>query len=213
MQIDWSNIETVLLDMDGTILDLHFDNYFWLQHMPSAYAAKHEMTKAEADAILLPMLREYAGKLEWYCVNFWEDKLDLDIMALKQEVAHKIAYRPTAEQFLSRCSQHTEDVRLITNAHRKVLEMKIGLTRLDQYFSALYCSHELDAPKEDQDFWHRLQKLEGFDPDTTLFVDDSESVLDAANDYGIKHIFSIAKPDSKKARAQASRYHMIDEFV
>lgn len=213
MQIDWSNIKTVLLDMDGTILDLHFDNYFWLQHMPNAYAAKYEMTKAEADEILLPMLKQYAGTLEWYCVNFWEDKLDLDIMSLKREVAHKIAFRPAAEQFLNKCGEHTEDVRLITNAHRKVLDMKIGLTQLDQYFSALYCSHELDAPKEDAEFWHRLQKLEGFDPSTTLFVDDSESVLDAANAYGIKHIFSIAKPDSQNLRTAPSRYHMIEEFI
>lgn len=199
--------------MDGTILDLHFDNYFWLQHMPSAYAAKYEMSKAEADEILLPMLKQYAGTLDWYCVNFWEDKLDLDIMSLKQEVAHKIAFRPTAEEFLNKCGEHTEDVRLITNAHRNVLEMKIGLTQLDQYFSTLYCSHELDAPKEDVEFWHRLQKLEGFDPSTTLFVDDSESVLDAANDYGIKHIFSIAKPDSQNLRSAPSRYHMIEEFI
>lgn len=213
MQINWSNIKTVLLDMDGTILDLHFDNYFWLQHMPNAYAAKYKMSKSEADELLLPMLKQYAGTLDWYCVNFWQQKLDLDIMALKREVAHKIAYRPAAQQFLAKCNQQTEDVRLITNAHRKVLDMKIGLTQLDQYFSTLYCSHEFDAPKEQADFWHRLQKVEEFDPSTTLFVDDSESVLDAANDYGIKHIYSIAKPDSQNTRAVDSRYQMIKDFI
>ena len=41
---DWENIETVLLDMDGTLLDLHFDNHFWLQHVPVCYAEKHGLS-------------------------------------------------------------------------------------------------------------------------------------------------------------------------
>ncbi|MCP4043692.1 MAG: haloacid dehalogenase, partial [Gammaproteobacteria bacterium] len=32
--INWNSIHTVLLDMDGTLLDLHFDNQFWLEHVP-----------------------------------------------------------------------------------------------------------------------------------------------------------------------------------
>ncbi|MGB5279222.1 MAG: haloacid dehalogenase, partial [Gammaproteobacteria bacterium] len=27
---DLTDIDTVLLDLDGTLLDLHFDNHFWL---------------------------------------------------------------------------------------------------------------------------------------------------------------------------------------
>ena len=38
--IDWNAINTVLLDMDGTILDLHFDNYFWKEYVPQKYAEK-----------------------------------------------------------------------------------------------------------------------------------------------------------------------------
>jgi putative hydrolase of the HAD superfamily len=213
MQIDWSNIQTVMLDMDGTILDLHFDNHFWLQHMPTAYAAKHNIDKYEADQILLPMLKKFAGTLDWYCVNFWQDTLELDIMALKREVAHKIAYRPEAEFFLGQCKQKTDDLRLITNSHRQVLDLKIEHTKLDRYFSVMHCSHELEAPKEDLEFWQRLQKLQQFDPTTTLFIDDSESVLNAAHDYGIKHIYSIAKPDSQIDRAEPSRFQMIERFV
>ncbi|HBT55971.1 MAG TPA: haloacid dehalogenase, partial [Pseudomonas sp.] len=33
--LNWNAIDTVLLDMDGTLLDLHFDNHFWLEHMPA----------------------------------------------------------------------------------------------------------------------------------------------------------------------------------
>ena len=29
--IDWQSIDDVLLDMDGTLLDLHYDATFWLK--------------------------------------------------------------------------------------------------------------------------------------------------------------------------------------
>ena len=41
--IDWDSIDTVLLDMDGTLLDLHFDNYFWTEHLPDIYSRKHQL--------------------------------------------------------------------------------------------------------------------------------------------------------------------------
>ena len=68
MKIDWSNIETVLLDMDGTLLDLHFDNYFWKTHVPIIYARKNDITPEQAFEKLLPHFQQHMGTLEWYCV-------------------------------------------------------------------------------------------------------------------------------------------------
>lgn len=213
MTFDWNNIDTVLLDMDGTLLDLHFDSHFWLEHMPRNWASKHQMEFGLAREKLSNMLNHHVGTLNWYCVDFWSDALDLDIMALKQEVAHKISYRPTAQSFLERCQQESQDVRLITNAHRKVLDLKIGKTGIDQYFHHMLCSHELDYPKENPHFWHRLQELNGFDPTRTLFIDDTESVLESAEQFGIKHLYSIAKPDSQAQRKAPSRFPMLDRLA
>ncbi|NND00481.1 MAG: GMP/IMP nucleotidase [Gammaproteobacteria bacterium] len=213
MKIDWSKITTVLLDMDGTLLDLHFDNYFWLQHLPDIYSSKMQISRADAMQVLESLMRQHHATLNWYCVDFWSQKLNLDIMLHKAEVAHKISYRPQAECFLELCQSQVDDLRLITNGHREVLKLKIELTELDRYFDEMVCSHELGAPKEQQEFWHELQKLKAFDPDTTLFIDDSEAVLDTANDYGIRHIYSIAKPDSEKLRDQDSKYHMLESFL
>ena len=43
-ELDWTSIDTVLLDMDGTLLDLRFDNWFWQEHVPDALreGARHE---------------------------------------------------------------------------------------------------------------------------------------------------------------------------
>lgn len=212
MQIDWKNIDTVLLDMDGTLLDLHFDNHFWQEHVPAVWAAKEGLAVQEAKEKLAPLFRHHMGTLNWYCVDFWTDLLDIDIMQHKLEVAHKIAYRPSAQAFLTRCQAESEDVRLITNAHRKVLDLKILHTQIDRYFDHMHCSHELEHPKEQRAFWEALQKIKPFDPQRTLFVDDSEPVLDAANEYGIGHVYSIKKPDSQVERTRNSRFRMIEHF-
>jgi len=213
MQIDWSQIKTVLLDMDGTLLDLHFDNYFWRTHVPQVYAQKNGISEIHASDKIMPLFERYMGTLEWYCVDFWSTQLGFDIMQHKEEITHKIAYRPNAQAFLEKCRQEVDDLRLITNAHRKVLNLKIQHTQIDQYFDSLHCSHELEHPKEQQQFWHNLNALESFDPQTTLFLDDSESVLESADKFGIKHIYSIAKPDSQNEREAASRFPMIGTFT
>ena len=39
--LPWPEIHTVLLDMDGTLLDLRFDNHFWRELVPERYAERH----------------------------------------------------------------------------------------------------------------------------------------------------------------------------
>ena len=51
--IDWKTITTVFLDMDGTLLDLYFDNYFWHEHVPLRFSQKHSMALDDAKQKLL----------------------------------------------------------------------------------------------------------------------------------------------------------------
>jgi len=213
MQYDWKNIDTVLLDMDGTLLDLHFDNYFWLEHIPAVWAQNNGLELKDARSTIFALMKEHAGTLNWYCVDFWSHSLKLDIMELKAEVSHKIGYRPLAEEFLKRCRKECNDVRMVTNAHRKILDLKISKTGIDQYFDELLCSHELDLPKENPEFWVRLNQKKSFNPQRTLFLDDNERVLESAETHGIKHLYSIAAPDSVQQRKARSRFHMLVDLI
>lgn len=210
--LPWNAIDTVLLDMDGTLLDLHFDNHFWLQHLPQRYAEHHGISRALADAELLPLFREHAGTLNWYCTDFWSRELNLSIRDLKREVAHLIALRPDADTFISALRAAGKQVVLITNAHRDSLSLKLERIELAPYFDRLISSHDYGFPKEDQQFWFALQQDFAFSPARTLFIDDSLPILRSAQRYGIAHLRAISHPDSRLGAKPSEEFIAIEDY-
>jgi putative hydrolase of the HAD superfamily len=192
----WDEIDTVLLDMDGTLLDLRFDNYFWLEILPERYARRHELSLEAARATLAPRFVAKQGTLDWYCIDFWSRELSLDIAELKREACAAVRFLPGAERFLQALHERRRDPVLVTNAHRGVLEIKAAQTGLARYFRRIVSSHDFGVPKEHPGFWSQLQEQLAFDPARCLFVDDSLPVLNAARTHGIGQIFAITRPDS-----------------
>lgn len=195
--LNWKKINFVILDMDGTLLDLHFDNYFWQTHIPSKYAKAHNVSLKEAQDYLNIETSKVSGEIEWYCLDYWTDKLDLPIVELKKEIKHKIALRPDTLPFLDALRQANKKVVLVTNAHPDSLSLKVERTELDKHIDLLISTHNYGVTKESQTLWQKLQADLKFDNDTTLFVDDSLTILDSAKKFGIKHLLSVANPDSK----------------
>lgn len=195
--VDWSQIDTVLLDMDGTLLDLYFDNHFWLHHLPAAYASAQNMSLLDAKQQLATRFAAEQGTLNWYCLDFWTEELNLDIPALKQEIVYLIRPRPGALDFLRAIKDSHKEAWLVTNAHRKSLSIKLAHTPLSALCDRIISSHDYRFPKESPDFWKTLQVQEPFNPERTLFIDDSESVLRSAESFGIVQLLTIAQPDSQ----------------
>ena len=214
--INWDSIDTVLLDMDGTLLDLHFDNYFWLDHLPRLYAEKHGIPEADATSALHGRFDGRQGTLDWYSLDYWSAQLDMDVPSLKQELRHMIRLRPHALEFLQRLHAGPREVVLVTNAHRKTLDIKMAQVDITPWFDRMVVSHDLAAPKEDQAFWHALQALHPFNPARTLLIDDTESVLQSAHDYGIAHLLTLLQPDSQLQKRLDTRFpgiHHFDEIM
>jgi HAD superfamily hydrolase (TIGR01509 family) len=210
--LPWNAIDTVLLDMDGTLLDLHFDNHFWLQHLPQRYAEHHGVSRALAEAELLPLFREHAGTLNWYCTDFWSRELNLSIRDLKREVAHLIALRPDADTFIQALRQAGKQVVLITNAHRDSLSLKLERIELAPYFDRLISSHDYGFPKEDQQFWHALQQDISFEPARSLFIDDSLPILRSAGHFGVGHLLAVRQPDSQAAPKDTEEFAAVEDY-
>ena len=210
--LNWSEISTVLIDMDGTILDLHFDNHFWLEHLPLRYSEKMATSVEAAKAKLKEDYLAVVGTIEWYCLDYWQEKTQLPITELKQEIQHLIQLRADAKEFLVALKASGRDVVLVTNAHPDALSLKVERTQLDQYFDVLYSTHEFGVSKESQLLWQRLQAKQQFDCDKTLFIDDSIDILKSAQDYGIKHLLAVANPDSQKPINIINDFNSITNF-
>jgi HAD superfamily hydrolase (TIGR01509 family) len=208
----WHCIQTVLLDMDGTLLDLRFDNHFWLEHMPRRYGEKHGLPADQARAELLGRYRAVEGTLAWYCIDYWSETLGLDVAALKREVDHLIAVRPGAVELLDALRSAGKQVLLVTNAHPDSLSLKMEKTRLTGHFDALISAHALHAPKEDPAFWPRLREFTPFQPTTTLLVDDNLTILRTAQGYGITYLLSVLRPDSTHPPKAAGEFPAIHDF-
>lgn len=209
----WDDIDTVLLDMDGTLLDLHFDDHFWQDHLPARYAEKYGISLAAAKAHLVPLFRSKEGTLDWYSVDYWSRELGMEVALLKAEVAHLIAVHPHVPDFLERLRARRKRVALVTNAHMHALELKMERTQLAGHFDAIITSHELGLPKEDLGFWQRLQTYQPFAPGRTMMIDDSLPVLRAARAFGLAHLICIRQPSTRRPPRDLDEFPALSSFM
>ncbi len=210
--VDWSKIQTVFLDMDGTLLDLRFDTEFWTKTVPHRYAQEHGVSVEDARAYLNPIHQRESGHLNWYCLDFWSKTMGFDVVELKEQHASGIGWRPEAENFLRRLRASHCHVVLLTNAHPETLRIKLEQLALEHWLDAIYTSHGFGAPKEYRDFWERLQVHHPFEPTATLFIDDSESVLASAEAYGVSHLITLRQPDRSQAARSVTTYPAVLHF-
>jgi HAD superfamily hydrolase (TIGR01509 family) len=207
------NCDTLMLDMDGTLLDLAFDNYLWMHIVPREFALQNDMPEAEAKEQLYAIMRKLQGSLDWYCLDFWSDHLDLDIATLHRDANHRIGYLPGAEEFLKQVSRMELRLLLVSNSHIKTLDIKNEVTDVKRFFDEIYLSHDLGHPKEDQPFWESLQDKENFDPERTMFMDDNLLVLGSARDYGIGHVVAVARPETAGPARDMKSFRSVDRIA
>jgi len=208
--VDWSRIDTVLLDMDGTLLDLRFDNWFWQELVPEHYARANRLSAERTREILDPKFRASMGTLDWYCIDFWSRELGLDIPAIKRSVHEQVQFLPGAVPFLSFLRDMGKRRVLITNAHPATLDIKDRRVGLSRQLDAVFSTHPFGAPKESPHFWPRFHEAEPFDPQRTLFIDDSLPVLRAARAFGIRELRAVRHPDSGHGARDTGDFTGID---
>lgn len=208
----WENIQSIFLDMDGTLLDLNFDYNFWLEYVPQHYAKQNDLTLQAAKKELFERYHKIEGTMQWYCINYWSRELTLDIAALKHDLQHLIAPLPHAVAFLQALRKTSKRIVLITNAHPMSLELKLKRTELTAYFHAIISSHDIGMPKENVDFWSYLSKRESFEPANTLLVDDSLPVLLSAQKAKIGYIYGILQPNTQQPAQILPGFPVIHDF-
>jgi FMN phosphatase YigB (HAD superfamily) len=212
MQILWNEIDTVLLDMDGTLLDRHFDDHFWLEHVPSRWAARNGRDLAFSREHLYELFRSQENTLNWTDLDYWSERLNMDIPLLKQEVEHLIAVHPFVVEFLLFLKQHQKTIWLVTNAHSKTLDLKMKKTRLGPYFDGIISAHQVGLPKEDTGFWQALQRFLPYSPERTMLGEDSETNLCTAAAYAIRYLVYVGRFSSKAVPQTSQQFATIQYF-
>ncbi len=198
--------DTLMLDMDGTVLDLAYDNYMWMHHVPDKFAAANGLEPEVAREQLYAKFDALRGQLEWYCLDHWSDHLGLDIAQLHRDENHRIGYLPGAEDFLRTIQDRDIRVLMVTNSHSETLTIKDEITGITRHFDDIYTSHDLGYPKETQAFWRAMAEKEDFDPATTLYVDDTPRVLRSAAAYGIGMLLEVTHPDTTADVRESGEY-------
>jgi putative hydrolase of the HAD superfamily len=208
--VDWSRIDQVMLDMDGTVLDLAFDNRFWRVVVPERYAQQHGIDVQQAWAELEPHFRNLQGRLEWYCLDHWSGLTRLNLAAIKQEVRHDIRPLDGSLRFLDAIRASGKPLWLVTNAHVDSWMVKLEHTGLRHYFDEVICSHDFGVPKENNLFWERFVDRHPFRRERSLFVDDSLPVLRAARTFGIGQVVAVRRPDSGQPQRDVEDFTAVD---
>ena len=197
------NFESVLLDMDGTLLDSHFDDLFWNNWVAKAYAVKNGLPLSHAKQHVQIALRAVAGDIVWYDFDHWADHFGLDLESLQESDQSLIRCRPGTLALLDYLTDHSMPMILATNAHPKVLAFKLKTIqakhpKFTTYFSDVITSHRFGSPKEADGFWQQFTKRTGINPARTALIDDNAKVLDAAKAYGIAGLIAISQPNSNQ---------------
>ena len=203
--------KTILLDMDGVLIDLAFANFFWQEFLPSQYALQRMIPVQAAARELEQHFMRVHGTLDWYSTDYWHKLLDLDIIALKNSLANRIQLRPGAIDFLNCLKAVKKRCILVSNAHPDSIAIKLGKTGIAHYFDVICSSHQLGLAKENPGFWQQFCSHFGVDPDQCAFIDDNEAVLNNAG-IDLNCLYTVYEPDSRKKQPKKSSYSDVGDF-
>lgn len=212
-QLNWDEIDDVLLDMDGTLLDRHFDNFFFEEELPRRYAALHGLAFDVSRDRLMAMYRSVEGELAWTDLHYWTERVGIDVVALHGELDHLIGFLPGAEEFLQHLRQLGKRVTIVTNAHEAGVSVKTAKTGLDRHVDRILDAFEVGYLKMRPEYWPTCQQLVGFDPKRSLYVDDDESCLAAAEEFGIGQIIHSSKSSSQLPAIASTGFRSVESMM
>ena len=210
--IQWNEIDDVLLDMDGTLLDRHFDNFFFEEELPRRYATLHDLSFEESRDRLMAMYRSVEGELAWTDLHYWTKRVGIDVVAMTKELDHMIGFLAGAEEFLKHLRQLGKRVAVVTNAHESGVSIKVAKTGLDRHVDRIVNAFEVGYLKMRPEYWPNCARLLEFDPTRSLYIDDDERCLIAAKEFGVAHLIHNAKSSSQLPPAPLAQFVSVSSY-
>lgn len=210
-QMDWDQIQTVMIDMDGTLIDLCFDHVIWNHALPQQLAQKRGISPKEAHDLLYSEYRP-PFPIDFYSIDAWARKTGLDLMQIHKDTSHLLQYRPGAIQFLEFLKARKLRVVIATNCHPKSFELKDSILNIRSKVDAVYSSADFGVAKDEVEYWDCVEQIESFPRSHTLFIDDAQPILDTGWEAGIGHLMTIKQPNCLIPAVSTFFHPVIDDF-
>lgn len=210
--LEWDRVSHVLLDMDGTLLDKDFDDYFWGEAVPGAYAEQNGIPISEARDLLYRQYQCEYGTLQWNDVEYWGNRFGFDVAGLQQEMAHLVTVHGGVCEFLEFVRSLGKPLYLVTNAHPRTIGCKTEQCPIHTYFDEILSAFQVGHPKENLGYWREAHRKLGFEPGSTLLVDDNLEALRVARTYGIGHPVFKARASRTRSPEACSEFQSLEEF-
>jgi len=189
-----TNASDILLDIDGVLLDLSFDNLFWQELIPLKLASSKNISIEEAKTEIKKTASKIYGTLPWYELEFWESRYDIDFLSVANKHSSKINFLPDSEKILQQLASLDKRIILLTNCDPRLLNIKANAVPFMQYVDGCISSVEIGAVKENQNFWGPAFRYFNINPNFSLFADDNLYVVNSAIKAGIKNSFQVLEP-------------------
>jgi putative hydrolase of the HAD superfamily len=196
------DIDCMLVDMDGVILDNTYDNNFWQNQIPGVISKNKNISFEDAKRLAVQIFNYKKNTKDWYDVDYWSNMLNVDIEAEKRSSISfdRIQLYEGVTKTLNKLKDNFRLI-LITNAHRKTLNIKLEKYDLSPYFENMICAHELHYVKENIQLWYMLKSRFKLDYTKTLLIEDTINNIKVGLSAGISQAVYLGDEnyeDSKK---------------
>jgi putative hydrolase of the HAD superfamily len=196
------DIDCMLVDMDGVILDNTYDNNFWQNQIPGVISKNKNISFEDAKRLAVQIFNYKKNTKDWYDVDYWSNMLNVDIEAEKRSSISfdRIQLYEGVTETLNKLKDNFRLI-LITNAHRKTLNIKLEKYDLSPYFENMICAHELHYVKENIQLWYMLKSRFKLDYTKTLLIEDTINNIKVGLSAGISQAVYLGDEiyeDSKK---------------
>jgi putative hydrolase of the HAD superfamily len=196
------DIDCMLVDMDGVILDNTYDNNFWQNQIPGVISKNKNISFEDAKRLAVQIFNYKKNTKDWYDVDYWSNMLNVDIEAEKRSSISfdRIQLYEGVTETLNKLKDNFRLI-LITNAHRKTLNIKLEKYDLSPYFEIMICAHELHYVKENIQLWYMLKSRFKLDYTKTLLIEDTINNIKVGLSAGISQAVYLGDEiyeDSKK---------------